>query len=153
MQTKPTVASTPQNLKAPSLVKLGASLVYDALAVIALCFACAWLFLWVIGDATHGLKRYGLQLFLYISVGAYFVWCWLKSGQTLAMQTWQLKLVCQDEKPLSVQLAIARYILASLSFTLFGLGFLWAILDRKHLFLHDRLLKTYLIYAPHNKAL
>lgn len=151
MQTIP-VAVAVQNSQDPSLTKLLVCLIYDALAVIAISFACAWIFLLLIGDATHGLKRYSLQLFLYITVGAYFVWCWLKSGQTLAMQTWQLKLVRQDGKLLSVQLAVARYILASLSFTLLGLGFLWAIVDRKHLFLHDRLLKTRLIYVPRNKA-
>jgi uncharacterized RDD family membrane protein YckC len=155
--TSATSANTVPNLQtptltSPSLLKLGACLIYDALAVIALSFACAWIFLLVIGDATHGLKRYGLQLFLYVSVGTYFVWCWFKSGQTLAMQTWQLKLVRQDGKPLSLQLLMARYLLASLSLILVGLGFLWAIVDRKHLFLHDRLLKTCLIYAPRNKA-
>ncbi len=157
MQTNPALATTmpnseTPNLATPSLLKLGACLIYDALTVIALSFACAWIFLLVIGDATHGLKRYSLQLFLYTSVGTYFVWCWFKSGQTLAMQTWQLKLIQQDRKPLSVQLAIARYLLASISLMLFGLGFLWAIVDHKHLFLHDRLLKTRLIYVPRNKA-
>lgn len=131
--------------KAPSLFKLGACLIYDALVVIALCFACALVFLWLAGDATHGIKRYLFQLFLWLSVGVYFVWCWLKSGQTLAMQTWQLKLVSQDGRLLSVRLAIARYVLASMSLMLFGLGFLWAIFDRDRLFLHDRILKSRII--------
>lgn len=129
-------------LKSPSLLKLGASLVYEALVIIALCFAGALIFITVVGDATLGIKRYLLQLFLWLTVGAYFVWCWLKSGQTLAMHTWHLSLVRVDHRPLSVQLAIARYVLASLSLLLFGLGFLWAIVDSDRRFLHDRLLDT-----------
>ena len=147
MQTNPAIQTT-----APSLTKLGACLIYDALVVIALSFACAWAFLWLVGDATHGIKRYALQLFLCLSVGTYFVWCWLKSGQTLAMQTWQLKLVNQDAQLLSVKVAVARYILACVSLMLFGLGFLWAIIDRDHLFLHDRLLQTRIIVVPRNTA-
>ncbi|PKO52801.1 MAG: RDD family protein [Betaproteobacteria bacterium HGW-Betaproteobacteria-20] len=135
---------------APSLFKLGACLIYEALVVIALSFACALAFVMLFGDATHGIKRALLQLFLWLSVGVYFVWCWHKSGQTLAMQTWQLKLFNQDAQLLSVNMAVARYALATVSLIMFGLGFLWAIIDREHLFLHDRLLKNRVIYAPRN---
>ena len=137
---------------APSLAKLGTCFIYDALAVVALSFACVWVFLLMAGDATHGIKRYALQLLLWLSVGAYFIWCWLKNGQTLAMRTWQLKLVSQDNQMLTLNVAIARYVLACVSLILVGFGFLWAIFDRDHLFLHDRLLKTRIIYVPRNKA-
>jgi uncharacterized RDD family membrane protein YckC len=139
-------------LQAPSLLKLGACFIYDALAVIALCFVCALVFIILIGDASYGLKRYMLQLFLWIAIGIYFVWCWSKSGQTLAMQTWQLKVVNEDYQLLTWNKATARYMLASVSLMLFGLGFLWAIVDRGHLFLHDRVLNTYIIYVPRNAA-
>ena len=139
-------------LQAPSLLKLGACFIYDALAVIALCFVCALVVIILIGDASYGLKRYMLQLFLWIAIGIYFVWCWSKSGQTLAMQTWQLKVVNEDYQLLTWNKATARYMLASVSLMLFGLGFLWAIVDRGHLFLHDRVLNTYIIYVPRNAA-
>ena len=132
-------------IKPPTLLKLGACLIYEALVIIALSFACALVFLLVIGDASHGIKRYALQLFLWLSIGVYFVWCWHKSGQTLAMQTWRLKLVNQNNQILSLDVAIARYVLAFISLMLFGFGFLWAIIDRDNLFLHDRLLKTKLM--------
>jgi uncharacterized RDD family membrane protein YckC len=144
------VADIPQ---APSLLKLGACLMYDALVVIALSFASVLVFILVFGDASHGAKRYFLQLALLSIIGVYFVWCWRKSGQTLAMHTWQLKVVTQDSQLLSLKIAISRYLLACLSLLLFGLGFLWAVVDRKHLFLHDRLLNTQVIFAPRSKAL
>ncbi|MES2012790.1 MAG: RDD family protein [Pseudomonadota bacterium] len=128
------------NERAPSLIKLGACLIYDALVVVALCFICVLIFRLLAGDATYGIKRHLLQLFLWLSVGAYFVWCWSKSGQTLAMQTWRFKLVNQESSLLSVKMAILRYILATLSLMLFGVGFLWAIVDANRLFLHDRIL-------------
>lgn len=140
--TSPAQPAIATELTPPSIFKLGASLIYDTLVVIALCFAGALIFIALVGDATHGTKRYLLQLFLWLAVGSYFVWCWLKGGQTLAMHTWRLKLVRLDNRSLSVQLAMTRYVMASLSLLVFGLGFLWAIIDRDHLFLHDRLLKT-----------
>ena len=130
-------------IKAPSLIKIGACLIYEALTIIALCFACALVYIWLVGDATQGIKRYFLQLFLWLSIGIYFIRCWLKTGQTLAMQAWHLKLVSHDKQLLTIRLATTRYVLATLSFMLLGLGFLWAAIDRDTLFLHDRILKFF----------
>jgi uncharacterized RDD family membrane protein YckC len=136
-----------------SFFKLGACFIYEALVVAAISLVGVSIFVLLAGDATHGIKRYILQLFLLISVGVYYVWCWQKSGQTLAMQTWKLKLVRQDGRLLSLSMAILRYLLAFVSLILFGFGFLWIFVDCDRLFLHDRLLKNKIIYVPRNAAL
>ncbi|HEY9210645.1 MAG TPA: RDD family protein [Methylotenera sp.] len=133
------------NIVAPSLIKLGACLLYELLTVIAIVFVSAGLFVWIAGDSTHGVKRLLLQIFLWLIVGAYFVWCWRQSGKTLAMQAWKFKLVGHDSQLLSFNIAVLRYVLATLGIMLCGLGFLWAIADRQHLFLHDRLLKSRIV--------
>lgn len=129
-------------LKAPSLFKLGACFIYEGLILIALSFLCVAVFLLLAGDATNGVRRYLLQLVLWLFIGVYFVWCWIKSGQTPALKTWKLKLTRNDGSLLSPQLAWLRYVMASLSLACFGLGFLWAIIDSERKYLHDRLLKT-----------
>lgn len=131
----------------PSLLKLFACLVYELLTIVALCIVFAGVFYGVFGDATEGIKRLLQQIFLWTVLGAYYVWCWSKTGQTLAMQSWHLKVVSQNNAPLSMQMALVRYVLASLSLVLFGLGFLWAVVDKDRLFLHDRLLKSKIIIA------
>ena len=135
------------NAKAPSLIKLGASLLYELLTLIAIVFVSAGIFLWLFGDSSTGLKRLALQLFLWGVLAAYFIWCWIKSGQTLAMQAWKIRLVTRQNDLPDLKLAAMRYLLATLSLAVFGLGFLWAIFDKEHLFLHDRLLKTKLILS------
>lgn len=132
----------------PSLLRLGACIVYDGLVVLALSFALALVFILLFGDASHGFKRYGLQLFLWLGVGLYFVWCWRKSGQTLAMQTWQLKLSNAQLGRLSWPQVLLRYVMASLSLGVFGLGFIWAVFDPDRLFLHDRLLGSRITFVP-----
>ncbi|CAN4266176.1 COG1714 Predicted membrane protein/domain [Methylophilaceae bacterium] len=132
----------------PGWLRLAACLVYDGLVVLALSFALALGFILLFGDASHGLKRYALQLFLWLGIGLYFVWCWRKSGQTLAMQTWQLKLSDGQTKLLNWPQALIRYALASLSLAAFGLGFVWALFDRDDLFLHDRLLNSRITFVP-----
>ena len=132
----------------PAWLRLAACMLYDGLVVLALSFALALGFILLFGDASHGLKRYALQLFLWLGIGLYFVWCWRKSGQTLAMQTWQLKLSDGQTKLLSWPQALIRYALASLSLAAFGLGFVWALFDRDGLFLHDRLLNSRITFVP-----
>jgi len=135
---------------APGLFKLGACLIYEALTLIALSFVFAGLFVWLTGDATHGIKRLLLQLFLWLAIGGYYVRCWLKTGQTLAMQAWRLRLVNQENALLDFKTAILRYTLTTFSLMLLGVGFLWALVDRDRLFLHDRLLKSRIIMVQKN---
>lgn len=125
-----------------SYFRLFAACVYELLLLVALWFISAWIFIALFGDATHAYKRFFLQVYLWLVTGAYFVWCWSKSGQTLAAQTWKIKLVNQAGKTLSVKEAIVRYVLASASALVFGLGFLWIFVDKNQLYLHDRLLKS-----------
>ena len=125
-----------------SYFKLLAACVYELLLLIALWFIAALLFISLFGDATHSYKRYFLQFYLWLITGAYFVWCWRKSGQTLAAQTWKIKLVNQAGDTLNVRQAITRYFFSSLSALVLGFGFIWALFDRDRLYLHDRLLKT-----------
>ncbi len=126
--------------------RLFASCVYELLLLLALWMLCTWMFVSLFGDATSHYKRSFLQLFLWLVTGAYFVWCWTKTGQTLATKTWKIKLVTQNlanqqNVNLNKRQAIIRYALASASILACGLGFIWALVDKDRLFLHDRLLK------------
>lgn len=122
-----------------------ASLVYDGLLLLAILFVATFLFIALFGSATHMPMRQLLQLYLYLVCAAYFLWCWLHGGQTLAMQTWRIRLTNIEGLPLAPAQAIKRYLLASAGLVFFGAGFLWALVDRESLFLHDRLLGTRLI--------
>ena len=126
--------------------RLFAACVYELLLLLALWMLCTLMFVSLFGDATSHYKRSFLQLFLWLVTGAYFVWCWTKTGQTLATKTWKIKLVTQNlanqqNVNLNKRQAIIRYALASVSILACGLGFIWALVDKDRLFLHDRLLK------------
>ena len=53
-------------------------------------------------------------LYLYLVLGVYFVWYWTKSGQTLAMQTWRVRLIDKKGFTLNRRQAIWRYVFGSL---------------------------------------
>jgi uncharacterized RDD family membrane protein YckC len=52
-------------------------------------------------------------LYLYTVLGIYFVWYWTKSGQTLAMQTWRIRMIDQHGFPLNRGQATRRYVYGS----------------------------------------
>jgi RDD family len=51
---------------------------------------------------------------VYVLFGIYFTWYWTKTGQTLAMQTWHVKMVDQQEKLLNRNQALIRYAISTL---------------------------------------
>jgi uncharacterized RDD family membrane protein YckC len=53
-------------------------------------------------------------IYLYAVLGVYFVWYWTKSGQTLAMQTWRIRMIGHGGLHLTKRQAIWRYIYGSL---------------------------------------
>jgi uncharacterized RDD family membrane protein YckC len=131
---------------------------YEAVLLFAVAFFAAWLFFFASGarDATEGWLRYALQLFIGAVFAAYFLWCWLRSGQTLAMKAWHIRLVdrafleFKDDKRLrftpSPGKALTRLLLAFLLVPT-GVSIVWSLFDRERQFLHDRLAGTRLINA------
>ena len=128
-----------------SLMKRYLAVVYEAVLMLALTLVLTAVYVMLLGDASHGWKRLGLQILLWGSIGAYFVRCWTVTGQTLASQTWKLKVVNRQGQLLDWQASLIRYVVASLLLLPAGLTLWWAILDKEQQFLHDRLLGSRLV--------
>ena len=134
-------------LLAPLWPRFGA-IVYESVLLFGITFLASWIFVTTIGDATIGPMRFVFRGYLFAVIGVYFVFCWRRTGQTLAMKTWGLRLRGPDGQAISLPASIARYTLAVVGATCAGAGFLWAFVDRDGQFLHDRLLGTRIVRAP-----
>jgi uncharacterized RDD family membrane protein YckC len=102
-------------------------MVYEAVLLFSVVFIAAYALLALL-QWTYPLppgRRTALQVVLLVVIGAYFVWCWTRSGQTLALKTWDLKVVGPDGRPPGAGRAAARYLLA---WHLWLPGALWAAL-------------------------
>lgn len=79
----------------------------------------------------------------------FFSYFWTRSGQTLSMQTWRLRIDnanCDEENQrISLAQATLRLCLATVSFSCFGLGYLWCLIDKDKQTLHDKLSKSRLV--------
>jgi uncharacterized RDD family membrane protein YckC len=138
-------AQAPSFLATAGIVRRLASMLYESLLVFAVVFFAGLLFYAAAGDHISGFIRHIFQFYLLVVLGLYFVWCWCRGGQTLAMKTWKLRLVSADGSPVSAPKAALRYLLACLSVAIAGAGFAWAAFDCDRQFLHDRLAGTKIV--------
>jgi uncharacterized RDD family membrane protein YckC len=121
------------------------ALAYEALLLAALLLAGSLPFVVLTQNVERELARPLFQVYLLLVAGTYFIWQWQRGGRTLAMKTWRLRLVARNGGPVTWQLGLKRFLYAVPATLLFGAGFLWALVDRDGLFLHDRLAGTVII--------
>ena len=98
-------------------------MLYEAVLLFGLLFFLSALLhtVWPAADA----KPWVLRVAAFIALGAYFSYCWHKSGQTLAMKTWHLRLVRVTGQPVGVLMALLRYC-AAWTLLLPGYVMVWA---------------------------
>lgn len=125
-----------------------ASMLYESILLFAIAFLATWLFQFAAGTLRiEGWRMHVLQLFLLTVFAAYFLWCWLRGGQTLAMKTWRIRLVAKaGHGRLAPKAALLRFLFALLLVPT-TIGIFWAMVDRDRQFLHDRLAGSLLIPA------
>ncbi len=106
----------PGELQAPGLRRRMACFVYEGVLLFGVLMA-AGLVYGVLTRQQHALVGvHGLQAFVFVVLGVYFVGFWSRSGQTLAMQTWRIRLVTREGLPVPKLRATGRYLLAWLWF-------------------------------------
>ncbi|PRC91860.1 RDD family [Solimicrobium silvestre] len=145
-------------------------MVYEAVLLFGIYFSACFLFDVLTQNFNAASIRNWRQLFLFVVVGIYFTYFWGRTGQTLPMQTWRIKLVSANQQAITFKQACLRYccawmwFLPSLAFIyLFGIqhwpsiiiifvGMIaWACtvkLDKNGQFLHDKIAGTQLISLP-----
>lgn len=150
----------------PGLRRRMACWLYEGILIFGVVFISGYLF-GTLSQTRNALdNRNALQAFLFVVFGIYFVWFWSK-GQTLAMKTWNIRLVDRNGQAVTQLRALLRYVLSWLWFlppllavvpfhlpgaeiTVIMIGWVavWALLSRFHpdgQFWHDAWAGTRLI--------
>jgi uncharacterized RDD family membrane protein YckC len=173
--SSPPQAAPAATLTAPSVRRRLACWLYEGVLMFGVMWIAGYLF-GTLSQTRNALdNRLGLQIFLFIIFGIYFVWFWHK-GQTLAMKTWHIRVVDRQGQAISQLRAMGRYALSWLWFVpplaavspfklsggeisvlVLGWVVVYALLSRFHperQFLHDAIAGTRLIsHAPMSKTI
>jgi uncharacterized RDD family membrane protein YckC len=93
-----------------------AAFVYEGVLLFGVLMMSGYLFSSLTQQRHALVGRHGLQGFLFVILGIYFVWFWSHGGQTVAMKAWHIRLVDHGGRPVSQGRAFARYLLSWLWF-------------------------------------
>lgn len=98
--------------QAPTVLRRLACFLYEGVLLFGVVMLAGYLYS-SLTQQRHALQgQWGLQAFLFLVIGIYFVWFWNRGGQTVAMKTWHIKLVCANGGRVSQPRAMARYLLS-----------------------------------------
>lgn len=138
----------------PLLLRRLAALFYDLWVCVALWLLLSALAtaLWTLAGhapreniAPFSAWQWGLWLACWAVTGFYAVASWRRGGQTLGMRPWKVAVVGEDGSPAPAARLWRRFLWGTVSLLAGGLGFAWALVDRRGLAWHDRLSGTRLV--------
>lgn len=118
------------------------AIVYDVFLLAAILFLAQIIPFALTGDAitreNSPLIVYLLnQIYLLTVSFVFFGWFWVHGGQTLGMKTWKIQLVTRNGEIPNWSVSAIRFIAAIISWLPLGLGFFWALFDKKKRTWHD----------------
>ena len=82
-------------------------------------------------------------VYLFACVQYYYVWCWVKGGQTVGMKTWRLQVYKKNGELLTYKEAYLRSFLS-----LGGISSIWALIDKEKRGLQDLIVDSIVIELP-----
>lgn len=122
--------------------------VYDALPAIALWMLASAIVLALRGNRPfepYSAGQWLLWLGCWFLTGFYAVMSWRRGGQTLGMRPWRLRVVDESGGIAPLRVLWLRYLVATVSLTAGGAGFLWSLVDRQGRTWHDLASHTRLV--------
>ena len=109
---------------------------YDLLLLFSILFflSLPWITFYD-GEAIKGNILY--QLYLLLIILSYYLWFWVKHGQTLGMKSWKVYIVNEENKKITLKQGLIRILMSLLG------GHLLLIFYKKSL--QDIISKTYIL--------
>lgn len=130
------------NLPSASLIKQLAAMLYDSLLLFALLFLATVVVVAINqGEAIEASPVFNLYLLLVIFL--FYSWFWNKSGQTLGMRVWKIRIIDDYGVNPAWPTSILRLTFALVSIACLGLGYWWRLF--KPYTWHDKLSQTRII--------
>jgi len=135
-----------------SMLRRCAAMAYDAILLFAVLFLATALVLPLTGGHAIPAGNLPYEVYLLLCCSLYFIWQWVRGGQTLGMSAWHIRLVDDAGAGVGPITALLRFALALLSLGVLGLGFIWAGFDPRGLAFHDRFSRSRLIVTGTSAA-
>jgi len=125
-----------------SLLRRIGSISYDFFLVFSFVFFISGIVI-LINDKKPITSNFFFFLVTLPVIFAYFSVSWVRGKQTLGMRAWKFEIIQKNGGNITYKQSFVRFILAVIS--LAGIGFIFQLLNKNRLPIHDYYSKTYLI--------
>ena len=145
MATSPRRRFKAHNYPNASLVKRLMAMMYDSLLVLAV-----WMLVGYIAIAFNdgqAVEGPWFNSILFVVTYGFFALFWVRSGQTLGMIAWCLRVEDNDGYALTLKQALLRYLAAFIALGS-GIGYLWMLFSKNKLAWHDSWSNTRIVQLP-----
>lgn len=137
-------------VKPATLTRRLLAMLYDGLILVAL-----WMVVGTLAVALNGgeaidtpMGAATLKSALLCTSFLFFGFCWTRSGQTLGMLAWHLRIQNHDGTRISWKQALIRFFGATVSLICLGLGYWVVLLSDERLAWHDRWSDSVVVITP-----
>jgi uncharacterized RDD family membrane protein YckC len=125
-----------------------AAILYDALLLAGVLFAASLPLVVAAGGRAIAPGNPHYLGYLLIVAYGYFAFGWCHGGQTLGMKSWHVRLVSDGAAPFGYRRALARFLVAIVSWLPCGAGFFWSLRTPGRRTWHDLASRSQLIHQP-----
>ena len=126
-------------------------MLYDGVIMLGLLMLASALALPLGGAGMIAFKDFWFTVWLLFVCFVYLGGCWRYGGLTIGMRAWRVKLVNENETIISWSVCLLRFLTSMVSLAALGMGFFWALFDKKNRTWHDRAAHTLLISTARGK--
>ncbi|PIE42927.1 MAG: hypothetical protein CSA50_07835 [Gammaproteobacteria bacterium] len=151
---------SPEEVQPAGLIRRLAAMLYDTLIGVALMLVTTGIYKMIQSKiiGAEELKRLTesgemntdplLTSVLFVTLFFFFAYFWTKSGQTLGMQAWHIRIQTSEGRSIRWLQALLRFMMAWVSFGCFGLGYLWSVWDTNKRSWHDHFSLSDVVQIP-----
>ncbi len=120
-----------------------AAMIYDSLLVLALVFLAGFINLGIqiaiygeeglrnMTEQGYSLDGLPFYLVLVIVIYGFFGFFWTRTGQTLGMQAWRIRILDHQGNTLSPGMSVVRFLVAAPALAIAGIGVFWVLIDKQ----------------------
>ncbi|MFG1488722.1 RDD family protein [Oceanospirillum sp. HFRX-1_2] len=135
--------------------RLGA-MMYDFLIIVAIWMLLGFARLPFLPEGVDAMNDHagpGFQSVLFLVTFGFFTFFWRRTGQTLGMQAWRIRIQNSDGRAISLTQSLMRFFCGALSLVCLGLGHFWMLFSPSGKTWPDSFSESEVVYVPSDKEI
>ena len=138
------------------LVRRLGAMMYDFLIIVAIWMLLGFARLPFVPDGVDHMNDSAgpaFQSILFLVTFGFFTFFWRRTGQTLGMQAWRIRIQNSDGRAISMTQALMRFLSGAFSLACLGLGHFWMLFTPGKNTWPDRFSESEVVYVPSAKEI